>query len=158
MSEIQQPASEQTNPDVHHETSDANIRGVLWFALIVLVLGIVTQAVMAVLVGAMNASEDSAKPPLSPIIARERTDQVKDFIPSLDPEARRGKTEAESGRREVQPRLQSDPVDDLAILRAWEERELRKGLIPIEKAMGMLADPATAQRLGVKSRTEGRKP
>jgi hypothetical protein len=142
----------QVNPDVHHEQSDAYVRGIFWFAGIALAAGIFILAILALVVWRMNAGEERAKPPLRPIIAEERGEETKDFIPTRVPEEHRRKLEAESGRREVQPRLQSDAVEDLKIIRNWEKEELAKGRIPIEKAMQMLADPAAAKRLGVSSR------
>jgi hypothetical protein len=164
MAENLPTTGDDINANVRHEKSDAYVRGIFWFAGITLVAGVVIQVAMAFLVFGMNAAQVAQERPTPPIIAKERAEASKHFIPSLDPEQRRQRTEAESGRREVQPRLQSDPADDLKIMRAWEEKELRKGRLPlpngwpprrrIEKAMSMLADPATARSLGVGSRKD----
>jgi hypothetical protein len=154
--DVRRPDEAPVNPEVRHERTDASARALFLFAAVAAVAAIVIHVGLAFVVWGMKSSEDRAKPRLAPIIAKEREERNKDFLSSLDPEKRRRWTEAESGRREVQPRLQSDPVDDLRTIRSWEDEELSRGRIPIEKAMRLLADPARAKSLGVGVREDNR--
>jgi hypothetical protein len=151
MPEIDQAADSHGNPEVRSEKSDVYARGLFWFAGIAVAAGVAILVGVAFLVGAMNTAQSRQMSSMPPLIARERDEEARDLVPTRDPEKRRQRTEEESGRRDIQPRLQADPAEDLKIMRAWEESELAKGRIPITRAMHMLADPANARKLGVAS-------
>jgi hypothetical protein len=152
MPEIDQAADTHGNPEVRSEKSDVYAQGLFWFAGITVAAVVAILVGVAFLVGAMNTAQSRQMSSMPGLIERERREEARDLIPSLDPEKRRQRTEEESGRRDIQPRLQSDPAEDLKIMRAWEESELVRGRLPITRAMEILADPAQARRLGVTSR------
>ena len=119
---------------VEHEHSDVNIRAVLTFGAVLTIVAVVVHLLIYVLFGYFNSRENvqtSAAYPLA----------------------------AEQGRREPpEPRLQTDPRQDLADLRAkedealtsygWVDRNAGVVRIPIDQAMRL-----TLER-GLPSRTE----
>ena len=124
----------RTEPGVLHEESDVNIVGVLGFGGALVVVAAIIHLLAYVLFGYFNAREGVTVPREYPLAASQ-------------------------GRREPpEPRLQTDPRQDLADLRAKEEELLgsygwvdkNAGVvrIPIEAAMKL-----TLER-GLPSRTE----
>ena len=109
------------NPAVHHEESDVNIRAILGFAAGLLVFAIVIHIAMWGLFRFFDAQASHQEPPTYPLAAMQEQ--------RLPPE----------------PRLQTNPKQDLADLRTAEERTLttygwvdrNAGVvrIPIEQAM-----------------------
>jgi len=128
-------AQEQpVNPEVLHENSDVDIRAILGFGAALIVIAAVVHLLIYVLFGYFNARENvqtSASYPLA----------------------------AEEGRREPpEPRLQTDPRQDLADMRAkeddtltsygWVDKTAGVVRIPIDAAMKL-----TLER-GLPARTE----
>ena len=124
----------QVNPEVHHEHSDVDIRAVFGFgAALMAVVGVVCL-LMYVLFGYFAGREGAQAPAEYPLAA------------------------SQSHREPPEPRLQTDPRQDLADLRAKEEELLgsygwvdkNAGVvrIPIDAAMTL-----TLQR-GLPSKTE----
>jgi hypothetical protein len=109
------------NPAVHHEESDVNIRAILGFAAGLLVFAIVIHIAMWGLFRFFEAQASHQEQPTYPLAAKQEQ--------RLPPE----------------PRLQTNPKQDLADLRTAEERTLttygwvdrNAGVvrIPIEQAM-----------------------
>jgi hypothetical protein len=109
------------NPDVSHEHSDVNIRAILGFGAALFVVAAVVHLLIYVLFGYFNSRESAKVPAEYPLAASQ-------------------------GLREPpEPRLQTDPRQDLADLRAKEDEQLSSygwvdknaGVvrIPIEEAM-----------------------
>ena len=122
------------NPEVHHETSDVNIRAVLGFGAALFVVAAVVHVLIYVLFGYFDSRENAKVPAEYPLAATQ-------------------------GHREPpEPRLQTDPRQDLADLRAKEDEVLgsygwvdkNAGLvrIPIDAAVKL-----TLER-GLPARTE----
>jgi len=85
------------NPEVSHETSDVNIRAILGFGAALVVVAAVVHLLIYVLFGYFNVRENAKVPPEYPLAATE-------------------------GHREPpEPRLQTDPRQDLSDLRAKED-------------------------------------
>lgn len=109
------------NPAVHHEESDVNIRAIFGFAAGLLVFAIVIHVAMWGLFRFFDAQASHQEKPTYPLAAKQEQ--------RLPPE----------------PRLQTNPKQDLADLRTAEERTLttygwvdrNAGVvrIPIEQAM-----------------------
>ena len=110
------------NPEVHHETSDANIRGVLMFAAGLLVAAIIIHFGVWLLFRYFEAAATRRQPqPNYPLAAQQEN--------RLPPE----------------PRLQVNPREDLRQLHAaedevlttygWVDRNAGVARIPIEQAM-----------------------
>ena len=122
------------NPDVHHEESDVNIRAILGFAAGLLVVAAVVHLLIYVLFGYFNHREGATVAAEYPLAA------------------------AQGQRQPPEPRLQTDPRQDLADLRAredeilasygWVDRNAGVVRIPIEAAMKL-----TLER-GLPARTE----
>jgi len=88
------------NPDVAHEHSDVNIRAILGFGAALIVVGVVVNLLIYVLFGFFERREGVAVPAEYPLAA------------------------AQGDRQPPEPRLQTDPRQDLADLRAREEQTL----------------------------------
>ncbi len=112
---------EPVPPESHHEHSDVNIVAILGFGAALFVVAAVVHLLIYVLFGYFNSRENARVPPEYPLAASQ-------------------------GRREPpEPRLQIDPRQDLADLRAKEDQQLSSygwvdrnaGIvrIPIEAAM-----------------------
>lgn len=118
--------SAHDNPDVHHETSDANVRGILAFAAVMVVAGVFILLLVALLFSFFSHREAQKVAPEFPLAITEEN--------RLPPE----------------PRLQVNPREDLRSLRAGEDATLdtygwvdqQNGVvrIPIEEAMKLLAE------------------
>jgi hypothetical protein len=116
----------EDNPEVHHETSDVNINGILTFAAGLIVVAIVIHVVIWLLFQYFNTREAAKVPPEYPLaITQEQR---------LPPE----------------PRLQTNPRQDLRDLHVAEEDVLKSygwvdknaGVvrIPIEDAMKIVVE------------------
>ena len=124
------------NPEVHHEESDVNIRGILGFGAGLIVVAVVVHLLIYVLFGYFNSRERVQGPAEYPLAA------------------------AQGNRQPPEPRLQTDPRQDLADMRAKEQDQLTSygwvdknaGVvrIPIDAAMKL-----TLER-GLPSRQEKR--
>ncbi|MGA7613619.1 MAG: hypothetical protein WBX15_00430 [Thermoanaerobaculia bacterium] len=112
---------DEPNLEIHHESSDVNVRGVLWFFVIFFVVTLVSFAGLWGLYKYYAYSEREAQaPPMSRL-----------------PEA--------SNQTPPAPNLQTDPPRDMALFRAEETKQLdqagwvdrKNGIvrIPIEEAM-----------------------
>ena len=109
------------NPDVHHEHSDVNIRAILAFLGALLVVAAVVHLLIYVLFGYFSGREGVQVPAAYPLAA------------------------AQGHREPPEPRLQTDPRQDLADLRAredellgsygWVDKNAGVVRIPIEAAM-----------------------
>jgi hypothetical protein len=123
MAEVHLPHARhdlEDNPEVHYETSDVNIRGILMFGAALMVTVIVVGGLMWVLFRYLSQRE-AAVAPVYPLAVSQ--------APRLPPE----------------PRLQTNPRGDLAELQGSEEEALKAygwvdknaGVvrIPIEEAM-----------------------
>ncbi len=140
----EQPPTAPLHEDVRYEPSDVSVRGVLAFGLGLAVLAVFVHLLLAWLTPALQRSEQALHS-VPPPVARERPrlPQNLEKIPA--------------------PRLEKSEFEALQELRAEEERLLHSrewidqkkeiARIPIEEAMRLLADPNTAERLGVKVRT-----
>jgi hypothetical protein len=122
------------NPDVHHEHSDVNIRAILGFGAALIVVAAVVHLLIYVLFGYFTSREGVQTPAEYPLAA------------------------AQGHRVPPEPRLQTDPRQDLADLRAreddtlssygWVDKNAGVVRIPIEAAMKL-----TLER-GLPARTE----
>jgi hypothetical protein len=112
-------ATTEHHPEVAHERSDVNVRGILWFAAgLVIVAAVIHVAVLGlfVLLERRTAADDPKPLPLS--------------IPA--------------GQLPPRPRLQTRPVNDLKSMRAEEDILLHSsdegGRIPIERAKQLIVE------------------
>lgn len=125
---------QNTNPDVTHEQSDVNIRGILAFGAALIVVAVVVHLLAYVLFGYFSNREGAKVAAEFPLAA------------------------AQGHREPPEPRLQTDPRQDLADLRAREEERLGSyGWV--DKNAGVVRIPiADAMRLtlerGLPARTE----
>jgi hypothetical protein len=122
------------NPEVHHEESDVNIRAILGFGAGLFVVAAVVHLLIYVLFGYFDGREGVRMPAEYPLAASQ-------------------------GHREPpEPRLQTDPRQDLADMRAkedevlgtygWVDKNAGVVRIPIDAAMKL-----TLER-GLPARTE----
>jgi hypothetical protein len=120
MAELHQPhthtADATHNPEVHHEESDVNIRGIFAFAIALTVVTIVIYLVVGVLFKYLDARERRQPTPEYPLAATEEN--------RLPPE----------------PRLQTNPRQDLADLRAREDQALT-GYSWVDRNAGIVRIP-----------------
>jgi hypothetical protein len=115
----QHPAD--ANPAVHHEESDVNVRAILAFAAALVVTAVIIHLLVWVLFRYFNAREAHQPQPEYPLAIQQEQ--------RLPPE----------------PRLQTNPREDLRVLRAaeddalttygWVDRSAGVVRIPIEDAM-----------------------
>ena len=122
----------QVNPDVHHEHSDVNITAILAFGGSLIVVAAVIHLLIYVLFGYFTSREQVQTPAEYPLAASQ-------------------------GHREPpEPRLQTDPRQDLADLRAkeddqltsygWVDRNAGVVRIPIDQAMKLTLDRGLPSR------------
>jgi hypothetical protein len=114
------------NPDVSHEHSDVNISAILGFGAGLIVVAAVIHLLIFVLFGYFNGRERLQAPPEYPLAA------------------------AQGDRQPPEPRLQTDPRQDLADLRAreqdqltsygWVDRNAGVVRIPIDAAMKLVLE------------------
>jgi hypothetical protein len=125
------------NPDVSHEQTDVNIGAILTFGVVLMTVAAVVHLLIYVLFGFFNGRENVHKVATYPLAA-------------------------EQGHREPpEPRLQTDPRQDLADMRAkeddtltsygWVDRNAGVVRIPIDQAMKL-----TLER-GLPARTESKR-
>ena len=116
----------QVNPEVHHEHSDVNIHAILGFGAALVVVAAVIHLLIYVLFGYFNSREGVQAPAEYPLSA------------------------AQGHREPPEPRLQTNPRQDMADLRANEEDQLTSygwvdknaGVvrIPIDAAMKLMLE------------------
>ena len=121
MAELHQPhathpAHAGDNPDVHHEESDVNIRGVLVFGGGLIVAAIVIHLVVGGLFKYFDIREAHQATPEYPLPA------------------------AQENRLPPEPRLQTNPRQDLADLRAREDEALA-GYSWVDRNAGIVRIP-----------------
>jgi hypothetical protein len=131
---------ELRNPDTAHETTDINIRAIIWFAV---VLSATAAAIhlsmygMFVLLDKLERQNDAAVSPLAPA----------------------------AGEAPPEPRLQTTPWADLKQLRTeelqylhsygWVDRNAGVARIPIDKAKTLLLQRGLPVRPGLADESEG---
>ena len=129
---------EIVNPETQHETSDVNVRALIWFCIIFVIFSVVTHLVLwgfyKVLV---NSEKKRAAPPMTSI-QRPANASVPQNQPLLQPFPRADQ------RGEVVAPNQVTPVTDMVDMRRAEDKALKtydwvdknKGVvrIPIEVA------------------------
>jgi hypothetical protein len=102
MAEVHMPhaGAHGEHPEIHHETSDVNVRGVLAFGGGLIVTGLFISLFVWVLFQYFSAREAARVPPVYPLAA------------------------AQENRQPPEPRLQTNPRQDLRDLRVQEEQVL----------------------------------
>jgi hypothetical protein len=110
------PRDEMENPDVHHETSDVNIRAILGFGAGLIGVTIVVLFLVWLLFGYFTSREAHQAPAEYPLAA------------------------SQGERMPPEPRLQSAPREDLRELRAGEDEVLR-GYGWVDKNAGIVRIP-----------------
>jgi hypothetical protein len=118
----ERPPGAADNVDVQHEESDVNIRAIFGFGAALLAVGVVVHVVILLLFNVLDARAKQQVQAAYPLAAGQQEER-------LPPE----------------PRLQIDPREDLAALRAkedevlrsygWVDRNLGVVRIPIDRAM-----------------------
>jgi hypothetical protein len=139
MTELHRPQGEpapSTNPDVHHETSDVDIRAVFGFGAGLVVVALLINLLTYALFRYFDAREGRHVTPQYPLAA------------------------AEGSRVPPEPRLQTNPRQDLADFRAREDQTLtsygwvdRNGgvvRIPIDEAIRLTLQRGLPVRQAVK--------
>ena len=121
MAELHQPHASHAshgaeNPDVHHEESDVNIRGVLMFGVGLTIVAVFIYLAVGVLFKYFDIREARQATPEYPLAA------------------------AEENRLPPEPRLQTNPRQDLADLRAREEQAL-SGYAWVDRNAGVVRIP-----------------
>ncbi len=107
------------NPEVHHEHSDVNIRAILGFGAALFVVAAVVHVLIYLLFGYFDSRENAKVPAEYPLAATQ-------------------------GHREPpEPRLQTDPRQDLADLRAKED-EVLASYGWVDKNAGLVRIPIDA--------------
>jgi hypothetical protein len=124
----------EIHPDVAHEESDVNFRAIVGFGAALIVVAAVVHLLIYVLFGYFSSREGAAVPAEYPLAA------------------------AQGDRQPPEPRLQTDPRQDLADLRAKED-ELLNSYGWVDKNAGIVRIPIdTAMKLtlerGLPARTE----
>ena len=128
------PAHAGDNPDVHHEESDVNIRGVLMFGGGLIVAAIVIHLVVGVLFKYFDVREARQATPEYPLAA------------------------AQENRLPPEPRLQTNPRQDLRDLRSQED-ELLNGYRWVDRNAGVVRIPiGDAMRLTLERGLPSRPP
>ena len=95
------PHATSENPEVHHETSDINIRAVFGFGVALVVVAVGIHFFIWLLFGYFTAREAQRVPPAYPMAV------------------------SQGQRTPPEPRLQTTPREDLQELRASEDAALR---------------------------------
>jgi hypothetical protein len=82
-----------SNPEVRHEPSDVSVRGVLLFAVGMIVFGVVVQVVIAVMFNVLAAREEARKASTFPLASRKSEspptliEPARGPLPGRDPDA-----------------------------------------------------------------------
>jgi hypothetical protein len=127
------------NPDVAHEESDVNVKGVFYFILSLAVLGVITHLLLGLLFSYFNTREERAEAPPSSLRRTEiKGQRPEDIFP--------------------EPRLQVTPTSDLrrmleeenSVLTSydWVDRNAGVVRIPIDQAKKLVLErglPVSAQ-------------
>lgn len=126
MADVPQPHSANEHADVHHETSDANIVGVLGFGFGLIVAAIVIHLLVLVLFQFFKGREARRVPAEYPLAV------------------------SQGERLPPEPRLQTNPREDLRELRAkedellgsygWVDKNAGVVRIPIDDAMKLIVE------------------
>ncbi len=134
------PHGNLDNPDTSHETSDINIRAIIWFI-----------AILTAIVLSMNVSMWA--------MFRVLQHFERKFDPAITPLAR------PAGENPPEPRLQTTPWTDLRTFRAdqehhlngygWVDEKLGVARIPISKAKEMLLQKGIPVRPELADASEG---
>jgi hypothetical protein len=134
MSELHLPHAHDETSHVHHEESDVEIRGILGFGAGLIVAAVLISFAMWVLFKYFDAREAHRVVPLYPLAA------------------------AQENRVPPDPRLQTNPREDMNELRAredeiltsygWVDRNAGIVRIPIEEAMKMTVERGLPVRQG----------
>jgi hypothetical protein len=134
------PHGSLENPDVAHESSDVNIRALLWFVFMLVATTVLISVAMYGLMSVFDRIE-------------RNNDQTK--LPLMRP----------AGQRPPEPQLQTTPWTDLKKFRADEETHIhsygwideKAGVahIPIDKAKALLLQKGLPSRGGAFDPTEG---
>jgi hypothetical protein len=137
MAEQPRPHAANEHADIHHETSDANIVGVLGFGLGLVVSALLIYVVVLVLFQFFQGREARRVPAEYPLAV------------------------SQGERLPPEPRLQTNPREDLRVLRAkedellgsygWVDKNAGVVRIPIEDAMKLMVER------GLPARTEQRR-
>lgn len=124
------------NPEVHHETSDVNIRAILGFGAGLIVMAIGIHFIVWLLFGYFASREAQRIPPDYPLAVSQRE------------------------RMPPEPRLQTAPREDLRDLRSsedellatygWVDRNAGIVRIPIDQAMRLTLERGLPTRSGQK--------
>ena len=139
MAEVHMPHAaghdDEHNPGVHHETTDVDFRGILAFGVGLIVVGILTAFVVWVLFKYFDAREARRVVPEYPLAATQEK------------------------REPPEPRLQTNPREDMEELRrqedqilnsyGWVDKNAGVARIPIEEAMKIVVQrglPARQER------------
>lgn len=130
------------NPETHHESSDVNVRALIWFGVIVVIFAVITHFLVYFIYRAFIAEErhQSRKAGVLTEVSRPADAAVPKNQPLLQPFPRK---DAVSGA--VQVPYRDTPVTDLQAMRDAEEKVLtsygwvdqQKGIVhmPIDVAM-----------------------
>ncbi|HEX5474730.1 MAG TPA: hypothetical protein VFX12_08730 [Vicinamibacterales bacterium] len=128
------------NPTVGHETSDINVRAVIWFVASLVTVAVVVQVVVWLMMGLFAKEEARNDPYVSPLAAP-------------------------AGQLPPEPRLQTVPHQDLRTFVASEDLELstygwvdqKAGIvhIPVERAKALILQQGIPARAGTPNPAEG---
>ncbi len=128
------------NPDTSHESSDVNIRAIIWFVVVLAVTSAVIDVAMYGFFRLLDSYERSSEAAVSPLA-----------LPA--------------GTAPPEPRLQTTPWTDLKVLRAdesdylhgygWVDQKAGVARIPIEKAKTLLLQRGIPVRQGPVDPIEG---
>jgi hypothetical protein len=130
MVEPNQPESPVVNPAVQHERTDVNVHAIVWFALIMIGLGVVIHVALWWLFKADMAHEEEIKRSSFPLAAGTR---------HLPPEPRL--EQIDRVEKSKSPNAEQRPP-----------REDGYGRIPIERAMSLLAGKLPVRPLPAKKK------
>lgn len=128
MNENEHPPTGVASGDARHENRDVSLRGILWFALAILVTAVVIHGTMLVLFRSYETREDNQQPIIP--MAGDR--------PTLPPEPRLEGLESLSGRppTEKQEWKKVDPT--ILDTYGWVNQEEKIVRVPVKKAMELL--------------------
>ncbi|HEU4521986.1 MAG TPA: hypothetical protein VFT12_08290 [Thermoanaerobaculia bacterium] len=107
------------NPETHHEESDVNVKALIWFFVIFVVLGILTHFVLLFFYKGMSRIEKARGGETLTQLERPADADVPQGQPLLQPFPR----QAGEGNEVVQP-YRTTPVTDLRDMRRAEQQAL----------------------------------
>ena len=132
MAEVHVPGKAAHNPDVHHETTDVDIRGILSFGVGLIVVGFFVAFIVWVLFRYFDSREAHRVAPEYPLAATQEK------------------------REPPEPKLQVGPREDLEELRrqedqildsyGWVDKNAGVARIPIEEAMKLVVQRGLPSR------------